>query len=180
MFIDLPPVLKFVKELKKVAMVKKNVHIRLVTDGFQAEGCIVKIKQIACPVTHPELLSKGFGVVGLLFFLFFVLQTTKSHLSGEMSTWALFVSIVQPCLLQIMLIWFEQNIRWQLEMSVLCFTFQLLSKNIHCCDVYLITRGNESGISLTALFGAIIPMAAVIDVSHTATLDLMDGSIGKN
>lgn len=163
-------------------MVKKNIHICLVTEGFQAEGCIVKIRQIACPVTHPELLSKGFGVVG--FFFVFGLQTTKSRLSGEMSTWALFVSIVQPCLLQIMLIWFEQNIHWQLEMSVLCFTFQLLSKNIHCCDVYLITRGNESGISLTALFGAIIPMAAVIDVSHTATLDLMDGwmdgSIGKN
>lgn len=37
-FIDPPPVLKFVKELKKVAMVKKNVHIHLVTEGFQAEG----------------------------------------------------------------------------------------------------------------------------------------------
>lgn len=77
MFIDLPPVLKFVKELKKVAMVKKNVHIRLVTEGFQAEGCIVKIKQIACPVTRPELLSKGFGVVGLLFFGFLVCRPQK-------------------------------------------------------------------------------------------------------
>lgn len=78
MFIDLPPVLKFVKELKKVAMVKKNVHICLVTEGFQAEGCIVKIKQIACPVTHPELLSKGFGVVGLLFFVFWFADHKKS------------------------------------------------------------------------------------------------------
>lgn len=76
MFIDLPPVLKFVKELKKVAMVKKNVHIRLVTEGFQAEGCIVKIKQIACPVTHPELLSKGFGVV--VFFVFCFADHKKS------------------------------------------------------------------------------------------------------
>lgn len=71
MFIDLPPVLKFVKELKKVAMVKKNVHIRLVTEGFQAEGCIVEIRQIACPVIHPELLSKGFGVVGFFVVVWF-------------------------------------------------------------------------------------------------------------